>query len=68
MKVFNNGSQYIFDEHLITVVSDLSGMDLNILKKILGLSTPGLYLDLLGKCSYLCLCFDSFGLQISILT
>ena len=48
-------AQYIFDQHLITVISGLSGEDLDVLKKILGLSSPGLYLVLLEQTSNLCL-------------
>ena len=48
-KVLDQCSPYIIDQRCITVISGLSSEDLDVLKKILGFSTPGFHLDLIEK-------------------
>ena len=47
--VLDQCSQYIYDHLYKTVISGLSSDDFDVLKKILGFSTAGFYLDLTEK-------------------
>ena len=62
-KVLDRCSQYIFDYHPITVISGLSSKDSDVLKKILGFSTPRSYYDFTEK-----IAIYAFDLHLSFFT